>query len=192
MFFLCVQAGNYAYSFSAPQIVQRITGTNVGVVGYTLAGIGVVGTAAMLFAGWLSDRSARRHAHVLPWTLAMLVGFVGCGLSSEPGIALPSLTLVFASYCAMQGPLWAIPGAFLRGRSAAAGIAAINMIGILGGWLGPSWMGIARDLTGGFQRGLLMMALPLLIAAGIMVYLLIGDRGKHGCAAEGEPIASVL
>src|SRR5205085_4254753 len=154
IFFMCVQAGNYAYGFSAPQIVQRITGSSVTMVGYLLAGFGVIGTLMMLVAGWLSDRSARRHAHVLPWTLLMLVGFIGCGLSSAPAVALPSLALVFASYCAMQGPLWAIPGAFLSGRSAAAGIAAINTIGILGGWLGPSWMGFARDLTGDFQRGL--------------------------------------
>lgn len=191
MFFLCVQAGNYAYGFSAPQIVQRITGTNVAMVGYILAVLGVLGTVAMLIAGWMSDRSARTHAHVLPWTFAMLAGFVGCGLSTQPAIALPCLAVVFASYCAMQGPLWAIPGAFLRGRSAAAGIAAINMIGILGGWLGPSWMGFARDLTGDFQRGLLMMTVPLSIAAAIMIYLLRVQGRKDGCAVGGEPVASV-
>jgi MFS transporter, ACS family, tartrate transporter len=191
LFFLCVQAGNYGYSFSAPQIVQRITGSGVALVGYWLAAFGVIGTITMLIAGWLSDRSARRHAHVLPWTVLMLVGFVGCGLSSSPAIALPSLALVFASYCGMQGPLWAIPGAFLSGRSAAAGIAAINMIGILGGWLGPSWMGFARDLTGDFQRGLLMMTIPLLISAGIMLYLLIQQKREDGCAAESKPVASV-
>jgi ACS family tartrate transporter-like MFS transporter len=191
LFFLCVQAGNYAYGFSAPQIVQGITGYGVGMSGYVLAGIGLLGTIAMLVAGRLSDRSARRHAHVLPWTILMLAGFVGCGLSSAPAIAVPSLALVFASYCAMQGPLWAIPGAFLSGRSAAAGIAAINMIGIIGGVLGPSWMGIARDLTGNYRRGLLMMAVPLLLGAGIMAYLLRTDGRKDGCAVQGKPVASV-
>jgi ACS family tartrate transporter-like MFS transporter len=191
LFFLCVQAGNYAYGFSAPQIVQGITGYGVGMAGYLLAGIGVVGTVAMLAGGRLSDRSARRHAHVLPWMVLMLAGFIGCGLSSEPAIAIPSLALVFAGYCGMQGPLWAIPGAFLSGRSAAAGIAAINMIGILGGWLGPSWMGIARDLTGNYRRGLLMMAVPLLLSGGIMIYLLLTDRRKEECAVEVKPVASV-
>jgi ACS family tartrate transporter-like MFS transporter len=191
LFFLCVQAGNYAYGFSAPQIVERVTGYGVGMAGYVLAAIGVLGTITMLVAGRLSDRSARRHAHVLPWTVLMLAGFVGCGLSSAPAIAVPSIALVFASYCGMQGPLWAIPGAFLSGRSAAAGIAAINMIGILGGWLGPSWIGIARDLTGDYQRGLLMMVVPLLVAAAIMVYLLRRDRRKEECAQEGKAVASV-
>jgi ACS family tartrate transporter-like MFS transporter len=65
------------------------------------------------------------------------------------------------------------------------------MIGILGGWLGPSWMGFARDLTGDFQHGLLMMTVPLSIAAGIMIYLLRVERRKHGCGVGGEAVASV-
>jgi ACS family tartrate transporter-like MFS transporter len=71
----------------------------------------------------------------------------------------------------MQGPLWTISTSFLKGRAAAAGIAAMNTIGIFGGFIGPYWMGIAKDLTGNDRRGLLMMAIPMLVAAGIMLYL---------------------
>jgi ACS family tartrate transporter-like MFS transporter len=182
-FFLCIQAGGYAYSFSAPAIVQRITGANVSRVGFLLAGLGLMGAAAMLLAGRYSDRSGERYMHVLPWCVAMLGGFVGCGLSSSPLIALPALALVFCAYNAMQGPLWAIPAAFLRGRPAAAGIAAINMIGILGGFIGPYWMGIAKDLTGDYQRGLLTMTVPMLAAAGIMLHL--RRMARSDAAAEG-------
>ena len=171
IFFLCVQAGCYAYGFSAPAIVQSVTGENISGTGFLLAGLGVLGTAAMLLAGAYSDRSGNLHSFVLPCCLLMLAGFVGCGLSNSPLIALPALAIVFCSYNAMQGPLWAIPAAFLTGRSAAAGIAVINMIGILGGFIGPYWMGFARDLTGNYQRGLLTMTAPMLVAAAIMVYL---------------------
>jgi ACS family tartrate transporter-like MFS transporter len=71
----------------------------------------------------------------------------------------------------MQGPLWSISTSFLKGRAAAAGIAAMNTIGILGGFVGPYWMGFAKDLTGNDQRGLVAMSVPMLIAAGIMLYL---------------------
>jgi ACS family tartrate transporter-like MFS transporter len=70
----------------------------------------------------------------------------------------------------MQGPLWSICTSFLQGRAAAAGIAAMNTIGILGGFIGPYWMGVAKDLTGNDRRGLLTMTVPMLVAAGIMVY----------------------
>lgn len=171
MVFLCVQAGNSVYSFFAPAIVNSVTGANIANTGFLLAALGVLGAASMLLASIHSDRSGLRYNHVLPWCLLMLAGFVACGVSMSPHIALPALAIVFCSYCAMQGPLWAIPAAFLSGRSAAAGIAAINMIGILGGFVGSYWMGFARDLTGNYQRGLLTMTLPMLTAALIMLYL---------------------
>jgi ACS family tartrate transporter-like MFS transporter len=169
--FLCVQAGNSVYSFFAPAIVKGITGANIANTGFLLALLGILGAASMLLASIYSDRSGQRYNHVLPDCLLMLTGFVACGISMSPRIALPALAIVFCSYCAMQGPLWAIPAAYLSGRSAAAGIAAINMIGILGGFVGSYWMGFARDLTGNYQRGLLIMTVPMLAATAIMLYL---------------------
>jgi ACS family tartrate transporter-like MFS transporter len=47
----------------------------------------------------------------------------------------------------------------------------MNTIGMVGGFVGPYWMGIAKDLTGNDQRGLTIMAIPMLIAAGITLHL---------------------
>jgi ACS family tartrate transporter-like MFS transporter len=190
LFFLFIQAGNYGYTFSAPAIVQHLTSWSIAATGYFFVALGLAGAAAMLLSGRLSDSSGERHLHVLPWCLVMLAGFLGCGLSHSPLIALPALSLVFLAYCAMQGPLWAIPAAFLSGRSAAAGIAAINMIGILGGFVGPYWMGFARDLTGDYQRGLFMMALPMLAAAAIMLHLHRQQRRAARCATAANAVAS--
>jgi ACS family tartrate transporter-like MFS transporter len=121
----------------------------------------------------------------------MLAGFVACGISMSPLIALPALAIVFCSYNAMQGPLWAIPAAFLSGRSAAAGIAAINMVGILGGFIGSYWMGFARDLTGNNQRGLLTMTVPMVAAAAIMLYLRRQATLTNRCATPSKPVASL-
>ena len=67
--------------------------------------------------------------------------------------------------------MWTIPAEFLQGKSAAAGVATINMIGILGGFMGPYWMGLLKDATGTLQRGLLTIAVPVLLAAGLIVIL---------------------
>jgi MFS transporter, ACS family, tartrate transporter len=104
---------------------------------------------------------------------------------------LSGIVLVVLPYTAMQGPLLSIPATFLSGKHLAAGIAAMNTIGILGGFVGPYWMGIARDLTGNYQRGLLTMAPPMLLAAAIMLYL----RRQSQAAAPAPailPIASAL
>lgn len=71
----------------------------------------------------------------------------------------------------MIGPLWAIATSYFSGRSAAAAIAAMNTIGILGGFVGPYWMGFAKDHTGDYQHGLLFTAPLMLLAAAIMLYL---------------------
>jgi ACS family tartrate transporter-like MFS transporter len=94
-----------------------------------------------------------------------------CGLSTSPVVVLLALAFVTVSYNWMQGPFWALPASFFKGRSAAAGIAAVNTLGITGGFLGPYWMGVAKDLTGNHRRGLLTLCVPMLAAAGIMVYM---------------------
>ena len=95
-------------------------------------------------------------------------GYLVGGLSSLPWIAVPALAVAVISYSSLQGPLLSIPAIFLKGRSAAAGIAAMNTIGILGGFIGPYWMGLAKDFTGDYQRGLLTLTIPSFAAAAIM------------------------
>jgi MFS transporter, ACS family, tartrate transporter len=63
------------------------------------------------------------------------------------------------------GPLLALAVSFLHGKSAVAGIATMNTVGILGGFFGPLGMGLAKDLTGSYQRGLLMLIIPTTVAA---------------------------
>jgi ACS family tartrate transporter-like MFS transporter len=168
-FFFCVLLATYGYQFSAPALVQQVTGLSTGRVGFVIAGLGVVGALAMLGNGWDSDRTGERFWHIVLPLLLMAAGYVAVGLSVSPWIVLPALVLVMGGATAVQGPVWTIPPQFLEGRSAAAGIATINMIGILGGFVGPYWMGVSRDATGSLQRGLLTIAAPVLVAAGLIV-----------------------
>jgi len=74
----------------------------------------------------------------------------------------------------------------------AAGIAAMNTLGMLGGFIGPYWMGLAKDLTGNYQRGMLTLTIPSLIAAGIMFRMMIqakrpDGRFEHSPSRSGQP-----
>ncbi|HEV3026211.1 MAG TPA: MFS transporter, partial [Planctomycetota bacterium] len=60
---------------------------------------------------------------------------------------------------------------FLGGAAAAAGIAFINSIGNLGGYLGPWAMGRLKEVTGSFNTGLLLLAGVLLIEAIVVLAL---------------------
>jgi ACS family tartrate transporter-like MFS transporter len=101
----------------------------------------------------------------------MGAGLAICGLCNSPFLVVLFFALASVSFFAMQGPFWAIPPSFFQGRSSAAAIAAVNTIGIAGGFLFPYYMGVTKDLTGDYRRGLISLALPMICAAGIMFYL---------------------
>ena len=69
-----------------------------------------------------------------------------------------SFTLSQVGQRSVMSVFWAIPPILLAGTAAAAGIALINAIGNLGGFVGPSVMGWLRDATGGYAGGLLVLA----------------------------------
>jgi ACS family tartrate transporter-like MFS transporter len=171
IFMLFMLASLYAYTFIAPDIVQRSTHLSTTNVGFIIAGLSLLGALGMLLNAIHSDHTRERYWHIIPWCLFISLGFFICGVSTKPVIVVPALGLLILAYNSMQGPLWSLPATFLKGRSAAAGIAAINMIAITGGFLGPYFIGFAKDLTGDYQRGLSLMGLPMLLGTAIMFYL---------------------
>lgn len=168
LFLMCLYIGNYGYIFSAPSMIQRVTGFSATGVGFVVAMLGVLGAVAMLLNSVHSDRVGERYLHVALPCVLVAAAFIAAGLSERPAIVLPAFACVLMGLSAIAAPVWSIPTEFLCGRSAAAGIAAVNMIAIVGGFLGPYWMGLAADLTGSYQRGLLTLALPALVAMFIM------------------------
>jgi ACS family tartrate transporter-like MFS transporter len=169
LFLMCLYIGNYGYVFSAPLTIQRVTGFSATGVGFVVALLGVLGAFAMLLNSAHSDRKGERYLHLaLPCAL-VAAGFAAAGLSHRAAIVLPAFACVMMGVSAISAPVWSIPSEFLAGRSAAAGFAAVNMIAILGGFVGPYWMGLAADLTGNYQHGLLTLVVPALIAMLIMV-----------------------
>ncbi|MGA1981506.1 MAG: MFS transporter [Acidobacteriaceae bacterium] len=162
----------YGYVLLLPQIVQSSTHLSVTHIGFITSGISLLGVPAMLLGAKFSDRTpAKRHQHVIPWCILMALGLAAAGFSNAPGITIPALCCVSISFSAMQGAWLAIVQGLFRGRSAAAAIAAINTLSILGGFIGPYFMGLLKDLTGNYQRGLAMLSVPMLVGAGIMFYL---------------------
>ncbi len=169
--FFCLYMCNYGLSFTAPLIVQKVTGLSVTRVGFIVALFGVLGAMSMLLSGWLSDRHSERYFHALVPVLAMAGCFLAAGSSGRPAIIVSTFALIFMFSMAWQPPGWALPSSFLSGKSAAAGIAAINTIAMCGGFVGPWWMGVAADHMGGYQHGLLGFAVPPLLAGAIILWV---------------------
>jgi nitrate/nitrite transporter NarK len=60
---------------------------------------------------------------------------------------------------------WSIPSSMLTGAAAAGGLAMINSVGNLGGWLGPMVYGMVKDATGSTNIGLLCLAAAPVVSA---------------------------
>ena len=163
--FLCMLGTSYAYTFSAPAILQGLTGLSIRNVGFLVALMNLLGAPAMILNAMHSDRTRERYLHVAIPFLLVTTGYLIAGSSIVPFIAVPALAMASISYFALQGPLLALAISFLHGKSAAAGIATMNTIGILGGFFGPLGMGLAKDFTGSYQRGLLMLIIPSAVSA---------------------------
>lgn len=168
LFLLCLYIGNYSYAFTAPTIIQHVTGLNAARTGFLIAMLGALGAVSMLLNGVHSDKAGERYLHVIIPCLLSTVGFAIAGLASGPIALVLGFACIMIGFNAINATVWTIPCSFLAGKSAAAGIAAMNMIAILGGFIGPYWMGLAADFSGGYQRGLLACAAPVFLAAIIM------------------------
>jgi len=177
----CIQFTAYALNLSAPAILQEATHLSAGRIGGLISVIALAGVAAMLLVAWSSDRAQERIWHaVVPQGLIVL-GFLVCGLVGGPWALVGAYAVIATCQYAVQTAIWAIPGDLLSGRSAAAAVATIGAISMTGGFLGPYAFGLVRQATGDYSHGLLMLAVPSLLA-GLIILML---RGRSVAANSG-------
>ena len=176
---------SYAYSFSAPAILQGVTGWSVKNVGFLVACIGLAGAAGMLVNSAHSDRKGERAMHCIIPCVVMAAGFLTASYAKEPWLVVVALAASSTAFMSMLGPANAVPMQFLAGRAAAAGIAAMNTITMFSGFIGPYWMGVMKDYTGSYSAGLRGLALPALLAAATM-YTLTRSLARRPVGAGAE------
>jgi MFS transporter, ACS family, tartrate transporter len=166
---LLILGSSYAFILSAPAVLQGSTQWSATEVGFVVSITGLLGAVAMMLNGWHSDRHRERHLHTAIPLMVIAGAFLAMGLSIAPWIVVPAYVVLFMSQNAVQATFWLIPSDVLHGRSAAVGVAAIGSIGMVGSFIGPYAWGVARDLTGNYQAGLLWLVLPHLAAAAIVL-----------------------
>jgi ACS family tartrate transporter-like MFS transporter len=89
-----------------------------------------------------------------------------------------SLVVCHIGQRTIQAVFWTIPPIFLGGVAAAAGIAFINSVGNLGGYLGPGAMGRLKELTGSYNTGLLVLAGIVMVQAVIVLSLKLPSKAN--------------
>jgi len=168
----------YGISIWLPQIVQAFSGMSDLIVGFITAVPYLAATIGMVLAGRNSDRTRERHLHVAVLAFVGSAGLVAAALLTSPVAELAALSLAAVGIWGTLGPFWAMSSEFLSGTGAAAGIALINSVGNLGGFLGPYLVGLVRGRTGNFALALLALAVWPFIG-GIITLLFRRRNGNE-------------
>jgi MFS transporter, ACS family, tartrate transporter len=171
----------YGMTYFLPQIVKQFGLTNMqtGFVSMIPFGIGAIG---MIWYGKRSDRVLERRSHTVVTFLIAAVGLMAVGLSANPYWRMVCLCFASFGVFAVLPVFWSMPTAFLSGAAAAAGVAYINSIANIAGFVGPFLMGWLRDISGNFDSGLLMIAVVCNVAAFAILCI------HHDKEAELPPI----
>jgi ACS family tartrate transporter-like MFS transporter len=152
-----------------PNIMRDVSGFRGWKLSVATAIPFVAALAGMVLIGRHSDRTGDRKWHVAACAFTAAAGLVLAAYSqhSVPLIVL-SFMLSQAGQRAIMSVFWAIPPIFLGGLAAAAGIALINSLGNLGGFVGPTAVGWLRQGSGDYTSGLLLLA-GVLVLEGVLV-----------------------
>jgi len=180
--------GNYAFNLSAPAILVQATHLSATSVGYLVAIGGLLGAAAMVLNGRRSDRRRERHLHLA--APMAVVGAAYAAMSLVPSAVAFALAFLIAAAAsaASTGVLMLVPSDRLSGRSAAAGVAAINAIGMIGSFVAPTLWGLLRDQTGSYATGIRLLPVMFFAAAAIVLWLRSTAKREETDLLQAVPV----
>ncbi|MBN3765426.1 MFS transporter [Burkholderia sp. Ac-20365] len=160
--------GLYGVSFWLPTIIKSTGVTDAFMIGLLSAIPFAAAVVAMVFVARSADRTRERRWHV---AIPGFVGALGLVLSvswaNNTTLAMIGLTLATMGILTTLPLFWSLPTSFLAGTGAAAGIALINSIGNLAGFLSPYAVGWLKQATAGNAAGMYMLA-AFLVLGGVL------------------------
>jgi MFS family permease len=168
MIYLSFVMGLYGVSFWLPTIIKATGVKDAFQIGLLSAIPFAVAVVAMILVARSADKRRERRWHV---ALSGLAGALGLVLSvtwaHNTTLALAALTLATAGIITSLPLFWSLPTAFLAGAGAAAGIAMVNSIGNLAGFLSPYAVGWLKQVTGANDSGMYMLAAFMVLGAAL-------------------------
>lgn len=184
--------GLYALAFFLPTIIGGFEGQfgshfNVFQKGLITA-IPYLPAAIVLF---LWSRTATKHG-VRNWHIGIpaLIGALSIPLALFMKSPSASIAVITITACAIFSALpnfWALPARFLSGAAAAAGIALINTVGNLAGFVAPYVTGAMKDATGSYHAPMFVVGAFMLMSA-VLAFVFCAER-RTGMADESASIA---
>ncbi|SAI24227.1 transporter [Bordetella ansorpii] len=163
LLFLPFPLSIYGLSLWLPTIIKAfgVTDSMTGLLSAVPYLFAVVG---LLVVPRSSDRTGERYWHIVVVSLAGAFSLAASAWFQAPLVQLACISLTAFCIYSIQAVVWTLPGQFLVGPSAAVGIAMINSLANLGGYIGPYGVGLIKEATGRLSSGLYFLAATMLFA----------------------------
>ena len=162
--------GLYGVGFWLPTLIKASGITNTATIGWLVAIPYAAAVVCMIWTSAHSDRTGERRWHIAIPALMGAIGLVASTLVPQtPLWAIVTLTVATMGILTGLAQFWCLPPAFLGGAAAAAGIALINSVGNLAGFVSPFIVGWIKDLSGSTNNGLLVIATSLVVGSAIVL-----------------------
>ena len=163
---------SYGVVFFLPQIVKGFGYSNF-MTGLMTAIPYTIGVLGLLAWGWSSDRRHERRWHLIAAKTVAAIGLAGAAWFGQSYWAIVAMSVATIGLYGSRPCFWPMPSLFLSGAAAAGGIALINSLGNLGGYIGPFIVGWIKDSTKSFEMGLYFLA-ACALASGVITYFATG------------------
>ncbi|MDP4003380.1 MFS transporter [Methylobacterium sp. NEAU K] len=187
--YFTIATATYGITFFLPPILKSLKLTDWE-TGLATAVPYVVGTAGMIAWSWSSDRREERRWHFVTAALVAAGGLIAAGPLLGSLWALTVMSVATVGLYGSKPAFWPLPAEFLSGPAAAGGIALINAIGNLGGFVGPYVLGWLKDATGTYEAGLYFLAASALASAAITFFAVRPGAGAVDPGIATGPVGS--
>ena len=156
----------YTFSFWLPQIMKSVLGGQSNtVVGFVVMIPNLLGLIAMILVSRHSDRTLERRYHMVASVALAGIALLLLGEPRSPLLSVVLLSAVAIGAYSFLPVFFSLPGEFLTGFSAAAGIALVTSVANFGGFVGPYTVGLIRQRTGNLYYGLICAGISFLVSA---------------------------
>jgi MFS family permease len=185
-----IQVGIYGVSFWLPQLIKNTGVKDLIMVGALSSIPWSIAAVGMVIICRSSDRSNERIKHLLACTIAgsAALAFLP-SISSSTWPAMSALSIATLGILTALPLFWTIPAKFLTPASAAVGIAFINTIGSLGGFVAPYLVGYLRDATGSTAAGIYGLSAILIAGSMLAAFTARGLPARITAIGNSRPTA---
>jgi chloride channel protein, CIC family len=181
--YLTIVTATYGITFFLPLLIKSFGLSSVA-TGLTASIPYLVGTLGMVLWGYSSDRFLERKWHYVSACVLAAAGLFADGTFHSSTIAVIALSVAAIGLYGAKPVFWPLPSIFLSGEAAAAGLAVINSMGNLGGFIGPYIVGWIASDTGDIGYGLWFLAVCAALS-GLVAVVIIPRRRFEQPAPNG-------